>query len=573
MRICVKYIVLLTFCFIQLVNGLYSQPRYSQDFEEVAGKYPENILLFTDRTLYAVNEAIQFSALLQSAGKPYRGLGSKVMYLELVNQAGIGVVKCKYALTGNRSHGQLFIPSNLSSGNYYLRCYTKWMRNFGCHTFTYVPLRIVNPFSSNEVLTPGGKEKKDLSAIPEGLRGIKVALSKAVFGRQETAEVEFTLKEGMEGTVEHACLTIVPAGAADSSILIYRVNAVSDQSVSFEFNFLPEVDGITLSGIVYEADQHVPVPEQKLHFTILGNQPDYFLTQSDPQGRFQVKTPQRVGPQELIVIPQSISGTPVDVQIDNDFTSDPLPFTPAGLDFNQEELVTASRVSLNMQLHRVFLEDQPPDDPFQTTAADPVPFYGMPEFTLQVDEFINLPTLEEIVENLIPRVYITRRGDVTEFLIKGEHPMLPLYPPLVLVDLVPVFEMDVILSIPPGRISQIDVVPDVYVLGDTKFGGIISITSVGRDLASIRLPEGSYFFDYDAYQSSKPLPRPKYEGPGNIPDVRNTLYWKHHLALEPDVTHTENFQTASVPGTYIILVRGVLSNGRLIYGSVPFMVE
>jgi hypothetical protein len=197
----------------------------------------------------------------------------------------------------------------------------------------------------------------------------------------------------------------------------------------------------------------------------------------------------------------------------------------------------------------------------------------MPEFTLQVDEFINLPTLEEIVENLIPRVYITRRGDVTEFLMKGEHPMLPLYPPLVLVDHVPVFEMEVILSIPPARISRIDVVPDVYVLGDTKFGGIISITSVGRDLASIRLPEGSYFFDYDAYQSSRPLARPKYEGPGNIPDVRNTLHWKHHFVLEPDVTHSESFQTASVPGTYLILVRGVLSDGRLIYGSVPLMVE
>ena len=549
------------------------QSRYDTAYTEIAKRFPENVVVFTDRTLYAVNEVIQFTALLQSEEKPYRGPGSSVLYIELVDPAGNGIVKSKYPIEDNHSSGQLPIPSNLTTGMYYLRCYTRWMRNFGASSFSYVPLRIVNPFSRILQEDHSGTENSRLIAVPEGENGIEVTPARTVYGMQETADVEFSLKGGMEGEVQHACLTIVPVGAADSSICTYRVEATSHPHSSFQFNFLPEPEGVTLSGVVYEQNSTVPVSGIGLHFTLLGAKPGYFVTQSDQHGRFQVKTPHRIGTQELLVIPEMQSGAEVDVQVDNDFAADPLPFYPATLDLSGRELETASRVSLNMQLQRAFLADLAPEQGTDLTATETIPFYGNPEFTLRVDDFINLPTLEEIVENLIPRTYVIRRGNEVNFSIKGDHPMLSLFPPLLLIDYVPVFDAEAFLSIPPSKIDRIDVVPEAYVLGDMKFGGIISLTSIQGDLASIQLPAGSYFFDYTGFQPALIQKDPVYTDGGKIPDTRNTLLWKEHFTLYQDSRYRESFRTSSLPGTYLILIRGVLSDGTPVWGSSHFKVE
>lgn len=81
-----------------MINGSQAQSRYDSGFVEIAKKHPENLVVFTDRTLYAVNESIQFSALLLSGGKPYTGVGSKVMYAELVSSTGNALAKGKFLI-------------------------------------------------------------------------------------------------------------------------------------------------------------------------------------------------------------------------------------------------------------------------------------------------------------------------------------------------------------------------------------------------------------------------------------------------------------------------------------------
>jgi len=117
------------------------------------------------------------------------------------------------------------------------------------------------------------------------------------------------------------------------------------------------------------------------------------------------------------------------------------------------------------------------------------------------------------------------------------------------------------------------VVPEVYVLGEVKFGGIISFTSLQGDLGSIKLPEGSYFFDYTAFQPSLIPQAARFSGQGKIPDTRNTLFWMDHCELPKDKSLRINFQAATVPGTYLILIRGVSSRGDIVYGLNQFKVD
>lgn len=568
-----RYIILLLVLIITgLINRSQAQSRYDSAFIEVAKRYPENLVAFTDRSLYAVNEVIQFSVLLQSEGKPYLGVGSKVLYAELVNSTGNAVSKGKYIISENRSAGNLSIPSNILSGIYYLRCYTRWMRNFGSHDFSYIPIQVVNPYSREVVANDQIIRNGILAPVPGRARMVNVSPASRSYGAGEMVDVVLSLKEGYIEHVQDVCITVVPSGAIDTSIFLHRVDSKPEKPTQFQFKFLPEIDGTTISGVVLEQSNRKPTPDARIHFSILGERPDYFVTHSDQEGTFVVNTPLCTGYQEMFIVPEYQTGKPVEVRIDNDFSSEPLPFQPGSLKLEQEERVLASRLALHMQLEGTFLADQEPDTSNSTNHIESIPFYGSPEISIKLDEFINLPNMEEVIENLIPLTYVIRREGKADFLIKSENPMISWHRPLILIDHIPVFDIEIILAIPPSKIDHIDVIREVFIKGEVKYGGIISFTSRQGDLAGIKLQEGSYFFDYAYFQPSF-TPHGRESGPGKIPDTRNTLFWMEHLELHKHSFNKVSFQAASIPGAYIILLRGVSADGNIVHGLSSFEVE
>jgi len=552
---------------------VHGQSRYDTGLAEIAKRYPENLVVFTDRTLYAVNEILRFSAHLQSEEKPYQGPGSAVLYLELVNSSGTAVTRGKYPVAENRSNGHLTLPSNLPTGLYYVRAYTRWMRNFGASGFTYIPIRVVNPYSGQVAGEQPAGVENSLSSIPRGPKLVSVSPSSSSYGRGERVDVEFSLEKGSISQVANGCISVVPVGAIDTTGFGFRVDEKPESGVPFRFNFLPEIHGTSISGIVSEPVTQEPVADVRIHFSMLGEEPAYFVTRSDAEGRFVINTPLRSGSQEMFVVPEFQTGMPVEVRIDNDFASEPLPFQPGIFQLTQEEQELASRMSLHMQLRGTFLAGSGSGQESLSPSVDSLPFYGEPEISIRMDDFVNLPNLEEVIENLLPKTFVVRRGGEVHLRIDSQNPMISMFPPLILIDHIPVFDMEDILAIPPSKLARIDVIPEVYVLGEVKYGGIISFTSQGGDLASIKLPEGSYFFDLLAYHPPLMARVASFEGPARIPDARNTLFWEDGLELHQDVPLTTSFQAASIPGRYLILFRGLDEDGKMLYGLQHFQVE
>jgi hypothetical protein len=535
--------------------------------------HPEKLLVFTDRSLYAVNESILFSATLQSGSESPAGTGSEVLYVELVNATGEAVVKGKYPVSENRSAGHISIPSSIASGNYYLRSYTRWMRNFGARDFNYLPIRVVNPFSQEVADESPGTGKTGLAQIQKGSPEVLVLTNSPTFGVDALINVELALSEGSFSQIQNACLTVVPAGSVDTSAFLHRVESKPDMQVGFQFNFLPDRKGTAISGTVVDQNNGEPVSDTRIHFSILGEDPVYLVSTSDQEGRFLLKTPSRFGNQEMFVVPEQGPDQSLEVRIDNDFTTEALPFSPGSYALREDEKLLASRLSLQMQLQLAFLAESGSDTSTITNRIEPVPFYGKPEISIKLDEFINLPNMEEVIENLIPMTYVIRREGSADFLIKSDNSMISMYRPLILIDHIPVFDMDVVLALPPSKIDRIEVIREVYILGDVKFGGIICFTSRQGDLAGMKLPEGSYFFDYFTLHPSMVPLGPRYSGGSRIPDTRNTLLWMDDLELQKSKSRKVSFQAASIPGTYLILFRGVSSEGELVHGMNSFRVE
>ena len=72
-------------------------------------------------------------------------IGAVYYTWNLLLASGDAVTQGKFILREGISTGSLQIPSGTLTGLYYLKCYTRWMRNSGPGTFSFTPLKIINP--------------------------------------------------------------------------------------------------------------------------------------------------------------------------------------------------------------------------------------------------------------------------------------------------------------------------------------------------------------------------------------------------------------------------------------------
>ena len=562
-------------------GALQAQSPYDPMYADEADKIREHIQLFTDRNLYVVNESIHFMAEHRVEGPVESSLWSSVLYLELVAPTGIPVAQGKYLILAGRAQGTLNIPEAALSGNYHLKCYSRWMRNQGPSSYSYTPVKIVNPFRSEVVVPAGGSQASpELSRVPYKEMGMECVTSSGVYGAGEEVKLQLggTLLPNLEEL--RGCLTVIPAGAIDLDGGQYINSSGQAAQDPFRVSFLPDLgSGVSVSGTVVDARQE-PVVSATLHFSLLGDSPDYFAAISDENGKFIFSTPAAVGQQELFVTPQPVNGSTLEVRIDQEYDARVASLPGEKFQLNGNEEVLAQRMVLNMQLAREFrIPARAQESVKSDTRTDSnIPFYGTRVKQLRIDDYVRLPNLEEVFINLIPEVQFYRKRGENRIRILSDNSSITVYDPLIMIDHISVFDHEAILALSPDRIERIDLINEVYLKGNVAFGGILSIHSRNGDMAGIDLPEGSYFFDYESFYPREPqtaeLTRDQVsQNQGRIPDTRNTIYWEDHLLLKKGESLEIPFKAPEIAGEYVILFRGTDPEGEVLSAMARFRVE
>lgn len=493
--------------------ALNAQSPFDPGQFEKAKTIREHVQLFADRNLYAVNEAIHFAAEHRVEGVAEGTFWSSVLYVELVSADGKAVEQGKFPILAGRARGSLKIPPSAFSGDYYLKSYTRWMRNQGSASFAFVPLKIINPFRS-EVLSHDSKEigPDTLNKVSYQKEGLLCKTSSDVYGAGETVQIilEGHLPDYLNQLF--CCLTVVPEGALDLRGGQYLPSSLSMEEEAFEVSFLPDLgSGVSVSGTVIDTDQN-PVNSATLHFSLLGDTPDYFAAISDDFGRFIFTAPAGLGPKELFVTPQRINGSPLEVRIDQEYDSQPLNLPKGKFHLSADEEALARRISLNMQLSRAFNTGSLVKKEAQPIAASgsgrgkDLPFYGSRVQQLLIDDYVRLPNLEEVFINLVPDVQFYKKRGENRIRILSENASIGVFDPLIIVDHISVFDHEAVLALTPDKIERIDLINEVYLKGNVAFGGVLAIYSKKGDMAGIDLPEGSYFFDYHSFYPPRQRP-------------------------------------------------------------------
>jgi len=194
-----------------------------------------------------------------------------------------------------------------------------------------------------------------------------------------------------------------------------------------------------------------------------------------------------------------------------------------------------------------------------------VPFYGSPTLSVNLDEYVLLPSLKEVFISLVPGVTPVSRNDRDFLIIKSENPSLnTLFHPLIMIDETPLFDISQFMSVSPEKISRIDVIDDLYLKGDLWFGGIINLHSKQKDIAGIDLPGDAFFFDFQTMYPASPKEEVIVSKHDRLPDTRNTILWIPALQIEKGVLSKISFIAPDYPGEYVVLFRGVDEQGELI---------
>ena len=100
------------------------------------------------------------------------------------------------------------------------------------------------------------------------------------------------------------------------------------------------------------------------------------------------------------------------------------------------------------------------------------------------------PVMEEVMREYVPGVFVRKRKDGFHFIVLDlvNGGVLP-GDPMVLLDGVPILDVDDIMAVDPRRIRKLEVVNRQYHLGQAVFFGIVSYTSYQGDLAGVEVED------------------------------------------------------------------------------------
>lgn len=175
--------------------------------------------------------------------------------------------------------------------------------------------------------------------------------------------------------------------------------------------------------------------------------------------------------------------------------------------------------------------------------SDSTAFYGRPDEQYYLDKYTRFPILEEVLREYVPSVFVRKRRDGFHLMLIDDNAKANVSStlegdPLVMLDGVPVKNIDKLVAFDARKVKKVDVISKDYYLGSISIPGIVSFSTYHGDLAGFEMDPGTLVVDFEGLQTQRQFYSPEYanekERNNSLPDRRTSLYWQPLIQTSND---------------------------------------
>jgi hypothetical protein len=426
-----------------------------------------------------------------------------------------------------------------------------------------------------------------LKATGPGGEGVPASVSVAVYQLDSLAAAGGTditsylwLTSELRGTVENPQYYVSGPGkdvaeTADNLMLTQGwsrfkwADVLADRTDSLAH--LPELNGHIVRGRVVNKLTGAPAASVPIYLSVPSRRIQLYNSVSKPDGSLRFEVAGLYGLNQLVVQPNTQRDTLYRVEILTPFSTRYAARPLGPLTLPQAWAAPLQRRHVQAEVQQHFYRQQPAV--YQVPRADTLAFYGKPVEQYKLDDFTRFKVMEEVMREYVLGVLVRIRKGKFHFLVPDKNSKLMFEDPLVLLDGMPVFDVNKIMAFDPLKIQKLDVVTSRYFLGPLVHNGVVSYTTYKGDLAGFPLDPHALLQDYEGLQGQREFYAPRYETPqarkSRLPDFRNLLYWNPDAPT--DAALAPAFYTSDQAGTYRVVVQGLSQTG--LAGSSSFTFE
>jgi hypothetical protein len=336
--------------------------------------------------------------------------------------------------------------------------------------------------------------------------------------------------------------------------------------------FAPEYGGHLLTGHVLDRDGN-RTPAINTYFSVVGKDAQLSLARSNENGSVTYEIENVFGKHRVVAQTNSESDSTLKVELDNEYAEAPAKILIPEFTLSEKWQKQLIQRNLAMQIQHSFDKK---DHYGKVIGIDSLPFYGLPNEGYRLDDFTRFPTMEEVFREYIRGIMVRKKKDRFHFLtLDRATNALFKDNPLVMIDGVPIFNLNKVMAYDPRKVQKIEVVTKQYYLGHLTFDGLVNCITYKGDLEDFN-PDFASVLTLEGLQPKREFFSPRYENKSQqesrIPDKRHLLLWSTDLKNDQGKGHLE-FYASDIPGTYQIVVEGLSEGGEFGFAMAKFQVK
>jgi hypothetical protein len=328
------------------------------------------------------------------------------------------------------------------------------------------------------------------------------------------------------------------------------------------FSYLPEYNGHLVTGKITNAQTSIATKDIVAYLSVPGKRVQLYAAKSDTAGRLIFNTSQLYGPGEIVAQTNSERDTAYHIDILSPFSEQYSKYAQPRFSLTKDMQKAIEEGSIATQVQNIYAGNKTKH--FYEPAVDSSGFYATPYKTYLLDNYTRFTTMEEVLREYVKEVWVNRSQKRYHIKVLNGEGFLD-GDPLVMLDDVPVFNIDKVMAIDPLKVRKLEDVPYRYYWGPSVYEGVLSFTTYKGDLGGVEMDPKAVVLDYEGMQLQREFYSPVYDteeaAKTRMPDFRSLLYWAPDINISAGGKSQLSFYTSDQAGKYIGIVQGITAEG------------